>query len=84
MNQHLDIDPEDPTTFDQQKIIEAQKGWQDHIKEVMSSEQVNKGFAAYIMLEKSLVNPLMQQQEIAQTYGQTLTALNQLYELNPE
>ena len=84
MNQHLDIDPEDPTTFDQQKIIEAQKGWQDHVKEVMSSEQVNKGFAAYIMLEKSLVNPLMQQQEVAQTYGQTLTALNQLYELNPE
>ena len=84
MRDHFNFDPEDPSSIDKQKYIDAQKEWLDHVKDVMSSDQVNKGFTAYMMLEKQLINPMMQQVEVAKTYGETLEKLNELYKLNPE
>ena len=84
MRDHFNFDPDDPSSVDRQKFIDAQKEWLDHVKDVMSSDQVNKGFTAYMMLEKQLINPMMQQVEVAKTYGETLEKLNELYKLNPE
>ncbi len=85
MQEQLNFDIENPgEDFDLQKFIDAQKAWLEHVKAVMSSDRVNKGFAAYKVLEKSVMQPMLQQQEVSKTYSKTLTDLQKLYELNPE
>lgn len=85
MKEQLNFDIENPgEDFDLQKFVDAQKAWLEHVKAVMSSDRVNKGFAAYKVLEKSVLQPMLQQQEVSKTYAKTLTDLQKLYELNPE
>ena len=73
-----------PEDIDPEKLIKAQQEWYKHYKEVMESPAVEKAFAAYLALEKSILPSLFEQEEISKQYEQALNDLTKLFETDPE
>lgn len=80
----MDVDSIDPNTADPQEIIKAQQEWVKHYKDTMQSDKLDKAYAAYLVVEKSILGPLREQEEISKQYETALKELDELYRLSDD